>query len=1408
MALSNDLISQFVKATRDSSRNKRKEATVYGTTVALNGKMYVKIDGSDLMTPVVTTTDIKANQRVAVMIKDHFALVTGNVTSPSVGKDTTDDLSTQIGGLQGQMSDKITTDQLNAQVAVIEKLIANKAEIGELEALKAQIKDLDVENLSAHLAQIDKLIAGKADITDLDAVHARIDILQADVGNIQTLIGGNLTMDNIQSLVLTSSKVTVDNAFIKDAMIDRVSASKLTAGKINTGLVEIGSDDGSMTINGSLQQFRDKAGNVRIQIGKDSTGDFTFALYGADGKGQLINQNGIQASGIGDGLIVDSMVGDNANIAGSKLDIGSVVTEINGSTTTISSSKIQFDDKKQTLDVAFNNMQTEVNKIPELAGTTAELVNTTQTHTTAIKTQKGQIETLISDTTLITQDGQPIKMKDDYSQFKVTVGEFGNKIGSLETNFGKTLKMTKTEYYVSLSAISLVGGTWSEATPEWSKGKFIWQRLVYYYNDGTIVRGTEVCIQGAAGEDGRPGTDGTPGTDGVGISRIEEYYQVSNSDRTPPTSWVTSPPPMTTENPYLWNYEKMIFTNNTFKETEKRIIGVHGQNGTVGKDGVGIKFITNKYLATSQATGVTIDTPGWTTTVQSMSPIKKYLWAYETILYTDGKSTNTTPCIIGVYGDKGEAGIDGKGIAQITEYYQVSKFNQGPPDTWLTTPPPMTEIDKYLWNYERIEYTDGTHKETEKRIIGVHGQNGAQGTAGANGVGIGQVKNYYLLSNDSTGVTHSTPGWTEMVQNVSASKKYLWNYEQIIYTSGNSDKTNPCIIGTYGRDGVDGQDGKPGRDGVDGKPGVDGEPGRDGIGIAKIEEFYQVSTSDSIIPISWVTTPPKLTATNKYLWNYEKVTYTDNTAKETAKRVIGVYGDKGQDGETGNGLQSITNKYLVSPKATGVTIDTPGWTTDIPTLSNTNKYLWSYEIVFYTDGRSVNTTPCIIGVYGDKGEDGQDGTPGKDGQSVVNVIPQYCSHTSSTTKPLDDAQWVDTCPAYIRGRFLWIRNKIIFANPTETKYTYPYYEPSWDAKATAEEAKNTVTSKISEFNQTLDGFKTKVESTEAKVNNSKYGLINYVLKSDQTLEAVPIEATWSNDRLLFEPDKDFFTDSLGMECTYSVEVYTKDAVSIPEEGSKWCRLGGELAIHFEDGSTSYLGGAWKIADLSGTKQYTNGKERCYTTFTMPNKPIKNIEVRLLAQGLKSGTAKISRPLLTIGNIKSDYQVNIKDVMGHIDDAAKMTNGQGQVVYIKDQLTQTETTVNGIKNTVSSLESHFDDDGTVTQMSKQMTEFAQLANKFTMDFWTKFQESHDGVTQLHDYIHFTPDGITIGQENYPVKLMLTKDRIKFVNTDGAQLAYFSDGKLFVNDAEILATMKIANYAFLPTSGGSLTIAAIR
>ena len=295
---------------------------------------------------------------------------------------------------------------------------------------KIKVMELEAEKIKADVGEFKDLTT-----ENFNAANANIGNLTALVAKIQTLIGGNLTMDNIQSLVLTSDKVTIANALIKDAMIDTVSANKINTGTINTNNVSIQSEDGSMIINGTTQQFKDSSGKVRIQIGKDAIGNFTFALFSQDGVGILIDENGIKAGAVPDGLIVNDMVADNANISGGKLDISSVISSINNNVNTLNSSKIKFDDTNQTLDIAFNQLKTKVETIENITvdGDLSSVIEQVTTNTTNISVMQGQISSLISNTTITKQDGTVTQLKDEFNSVKDTVTSHTQTINSHES---------------------------------------------------------------------------------------------------------------------------------------------------------------------------------------------------------------------------------------------------------------------------------------------------------------------------------------------------------------------------------------------------------------------------------------------------------------------------------------------------------------------------------------------------------------------------------------------------------------------------------------------------------------------------------------------------------------------------------------------------------------------------------------------------------------------------------------------------------------------------------------------------------------------------------------------------------------------------------------------------------------
>lgn len=119
-------------------------------------------------------------------------------------------------------------------------------------------------------------------------------------------------------------------------------------------------------------------------------------------------------------------------------------------------------------------------------------------------------------------------------------------------------------------------------------------------------------------------------------------------------------------------------------------------------EGRGVSETVQYYLATSQASGVTSSTSGWSTdiTTQKLTADKKYLWNCYQTKYSDGTSEPiSTPKVIGVYGDKGQ---NAKNLT-ITPSSQYFKSTDGgktfTPDTITIKPTIQGEINFGKWQY-------------------------------------------------------------------------------------------------------------------------------------------------------------------------------------------------------------------------------------------------------------------------------------------------------------------------------------------------------------------------------------------------------------------------------------------------------------------------------------------------------------------------------------------------------------------------------------------------------------------------------------------------------------------------------------------------------------------------------------
>ena len=291
MSLSNDLISQFVKITKDDNA-KQTETTVYGTIKISDGKTYVQIDGSTLYTPISATTTAKDGDRVTVMIKDHSAVVTGNMSAPSARQESLDDvekdLSNKIDEFGIIVADKVSTDQLNAVKADITELTAKNATItGKLEAAEADIDSLEADNvtinnkLTAHQGKFDSIDTTFVNVTgQINAANAKIETLEATDADFRTL----------ESDYGTFKTLTTDNFTAVNADIDDIQANKLSATDIEGKYANI---DFSNIGKAAIESFFSKSGMIDELV----VGDGTVAgkLVGVTIVGDLIEGGTVKA---------------------------------------------------------------------------------------------------------------------------------------------------------------------------------------------------------------------------------------------------------------------------------------------------------------------------------------------------------------------------------------------------------------------------------------------------------------------------------------------------------------------------------------------------------------------------------------------------------------------------------------------------------------------------------------------------------------------------------------------------------------------------------------------------------------------------------------------------------------------------------------------------------------------------------------------------------------------------------------------------------------------------------------------------------------------------------------------------------------------------------------------------------
>ena len=305
----------------------------------------------------------------------------------------------------------ITTDFLT----VNQKITAHEGEFSTFKADTAAFKIATAEEFTAIHAAIDDL-----DVNTINAALAKINVMEGNLATIDTIINGHFTSDSVHSLIINAENTVFSNSVIKSAMIDSVAADKVTAGTIDASSIHFKSQSGRLDIFGETLQIKDNT-RPRVQIGKDASGDYNMYVWDAAGK-LMFDATGVTANGIQRPIIVDSMVADNANISGDKINITSLVKEINDGTEVINSSHILVDGANQSLSVVYNTITGDISTL-----------------STALSVEQGKISSLITDVSQA--KGDVSTLKTNYSSLTQTVNGINSTVSSHSTSINNLNNM-------------------------------------------------------------------------------------------------------------------------------------------------------------------------------------------------------------------------------------------------------------------------------------------------------------------------------------------------------------------------------------------------------------------------------------------------------------------------------------------------------------------------------------------------------------------------------------------------------------------------------------------------------------------------------------------------------------------------------------------------------------------------------------------------------------------------------------------------------------------------------------------------------------------------------------------------------------------------------------------------------
>lgn len=840
MSLSENLKDQFAKMVNADNPKENTDNTVYGTVkVYSDGTKAVVLDGSNIATPFETVTDAEDGDRVTVTIRNHKAVVTGNLSSPAARTDAVKTNSEKIGEFNTVLSNKVGTDELDAQVGRINTLESDNATIkhklaaseGEFKEIKT--KQLEVEEkVTAAEAEIKTIKSDKIDATVVESEYTKTKVFDALAGTVGTLNGDFSNFKNTTTEKLDAHKADIDELNTK-----KLNSEDADLKYANINFTNIG--------KAAMEYFYAQSGLIKNVVVGDQT--ITGELIGVTIKGDLIEGNTV---------VADKLVIKGEDGLYYKLNTDGITTEIeqtdynsiNGQVIrakSVTASKIDVKDLV-AFDATIAGFKIDDNAIHSIGKESATsgvrgiylgkdgqmAVGDSSHYIKYYKDTDGSFKLAISAESMEFSSGTSVKD---------AIDDINNKVDNI-----KSIKNTAVTYQVGDSNTKAPTGTWSPNIPSVPVGKYLWTRTVFTYSDDTISTSYGVSSMGAKGDQGIPGTN--------------------------------------------------------------------GQNGK------SIGSVINYYLATNANTGVTASTSGWTTTVQSVSTSKKYLWNYEIVKYTDGSIASTTaPCVIGSYGDTGEAGKNFNWNLIKYDYIEAMAAEIDKSE-YVKSGKVICEGDNINSGF-KIDSADCYEPSTRYILSGYI----TVISKTCNNLYFYNGKNHVFISLSIDGRNYSTP-FNELIAansilNDGKSHYFELRFQtatdipgdsSVLYTYIQLNKSNATniryqITGLKLEKGTEATDWCPAQEDLKGEKGDTGATGK---GVKSTAITYQAAANGTTVPTgTWVASPPTTTSALPYMWTRTIITYTDNTTSTSYS--IGSTPEGIQVGGR-NLAQKTSSKYYVS----------------------------------------------------------------------------------------------------------------------------------------------------------------------------------------------------------------------------------------------------------------------------------------------------------------------------------------------------------------------------------------------------------------------------------------------------------------------------------------------------------------